>query len=126
VCRACVMAQTGMPDGKCAPLPAGAKDTRCTVEPCGRDGFCAAGGVCRRVADGTVCATECCPGNVGPGPNLPARVCQYRCNNGQCARNNPVTLDSCGGAQCCCPSVGTPGAPACVASPLLCGGQCVN
>jgi hypothetical protein len=119
VCRACLMAQTGKPDGTCANVVAGSKDTRCTPQDpstCGRDGACDGSGQCRNFANGTRCGSGCCRDGAG----LEARVCAFECNNGTCDRNRPTVLDRCGGIQCCCP--GAMGGPACTMAPSCAGG----
>jgi hypothetical protein len=115
LCRACVMAQTGKPDGTCANVKDGVKDARCVAqEPstCGRDGTCDGQGACSHYANGTRCATECCRDSSGPGGGEP-RVCAFQCQSGACDRAHPTTLDRCGGAQCCCPTGAPGGGPAC-------------
>jgi hypothetical protein len=127
VCRACVMAQTGKPDGTCADVLAGTKDMRCGPQagnPCGPDGVCEAGARCRMPPNGTRCATECCSGNGGPGGG--ARVCAYECNNGTCDRTRPNVIDRCGGAQCCCPNGAGSGTAACTFQFGCQGGGCVQ
>jgi hypothetical protein len=128
VCRSCVMTQTGRPNGTCANVNAGVKDTRCTVEAvgtCGRDGTCDGAGHCHNYANGTRCATQCCTGSGGPGGGEP-RVCAYACNNGTCDKGNPTVLDRCGGAQCCCPSGGGAGVAACTSGFMCPLGTCVQ
>jgi hypothetical protein len=124
-CRACVMAQTGKPDGTCANVSAGVKDARCVVEAvstCGRDGTCDGAGHCRNYVNGTRCGTGCCGGNSGPGGGEP-RTCAFECNNGTCDHNRTTILDRCGGIQCCCP--GAVGGAACT-GPLACPGGCAQ
>jgi hypothetical protein len=127
LCRSCLMAQTGKPDGTCANVSAGVKDARCTVEAastCGRDGTCDGAGHCRNYPNGTRCATQCCAGSGGPGGGEP-RVCAFDCNNGTCDKTRPNVIDRCAGAQCCCPSGGGAGVASCT-SPLSCPlGTCV-
>lgn len=113
-CRACVMAQTGKPDGTCANVMAGVKDTRCERQDpstCGRDGTCNGSGGCHVYPNGTRCATACCRDESGPGNGV--HVCGYQCNNGTCDKVHPTILDRCGAATCCCPTGGPGGTPAC-------------
>jgi hypothetical protein len=128
VCRSCVMAQTGKPDGTCSNVMAGVKDARCTLqEPstCGRDGTCDGASHCRTYANGTRCATECCTGSGGPGGGEP-RVCAYECNNGTCDHSRQTVLDRCGGAQCCCPTGGGAGVAACTFALGCPAGTCMQ
>jgi hypothetical protein len=114
LCRSCLAAQTGKPDGTCANLLAGQKDTRCErQEPgtCGRDGTCDGSGACRRYPNGTRCGTGCCRDTSGPGGGV--HVCAFECFGGTCDHNRPAIIDRCGGAQCCCPTGAPGGGPAC-------------
>jgi hypothetical protein len=122
-CRACVMAQTGRPDGTCANVVAGTKDARCPTDAC-HDGTCGAGGTCRPLPDGTSCGSECCRGGAA------GRICTFQCQGGTCNRQNPMISERCGqgpgNANCCCPGAGAGGAPACttfLACPI---GSCVQ
>src|SRR6185436_10923910 len=114
LCRSCLAAQTGKPEGTCANVTAGVKDARCDrqeVGTCGRDGTCDGAGACRHYANGTRCGTGCCRDSSGPGGGTPS-VCAFACSNGTCDRMHPMVLDRCGGAMCCCPT-GAAGGPAC-------------
>jgi hypothetical protein len=122
-CRACVMAQTGKPDGTCANVTAGMVDTGCVKQEastCGRDGTCDGAGACHRYPNGTRCGTGCCRDNSGPGGGG-ADVCAMECSNGACQQRGSV-IDRCGAGTCCCPSA--PGGAACTGA-LQCGlGMC--
>ena len=128
LCRSCLAAQTGKPDGTCANVTAGVKDARCDrqdVSTCGRDGTCDGAGACRHYASGTRCATGCCRDSSGPGGGEPS-VCAFSCSNGTCDRMHPMVLDRCGGAQCCCPT-GRPGGGAACTQLVGCPvGTCVQ
>lgn len=123
-CRACVSAKTGQPDGRCSFIPAGQDpDNHCpTDDPatCGRDGTCNGSGTCRRYPDGTVCGNECCT-RMGMGNR--ALPCSYTCSAGMCNRSMPVYGTACSAAQCCCPTGGAGGVPACTLQ-LTCPVNC--
>jgi hypothetical protein len=122
LCRSCLAAQTGKPDGACANVLPGTKDARCPKDEC-HDGTCGGLGTCRPLPDGTRCATECCHGGSA------GRLCAYQCENGACNRANPSVSERCGqgpGQGCCCPTGGAGGGPACT-SPLNCPlGDCIQ
>ena len=102
-CRACVMAQTGKPNGTCANVLAGTKDTRCQRE-C-HDGTCDDTGACRPIPDGTKCGAECCRGGAA------GRICTFRCDKGVCDRTHPDMSEHCGqgpGPACCCMTANGP------------------
>jgi len=115
LCRACLAAQTGKPDGTCANVMAGLKDTRCEPQApstCGRDGTCDGAGKCHLYPNGTRCGTGCCRDNSGPGSG-DFHACSFACAAGVCDKSNGTVIDRCGGGQCCCPTGGPGGGAQC-------------
>jgi hypothetical protein len=64
-CNSCSGADTGMPNGTCAPIKAGSgpRDGQCQTaapESCGSDGKCDGAGACRKYGATTACGQETC------------------------------------------------------------------
>src|SRR5262249_29094163 len=91
----CDGADTGQPDGTCAPVRAGADPREdCSTEPpssCGRDGTCDGNGGCRRYDPGTECGSGSCSGSTF----TPAKTCTAM---GPCQATQEAM--SCGAAAC--------------------------
>jgi hypothetical protein len=74
-CEACAQADTGEPDGTCAPVLSGADphddcDTA-PAESCGEDGTCDGARACRKYGPNQVCADSICSGS----GHTPVRMC---------------------------------------------------
>jgi hypothetical protein len=65
-CSSCRLADTGKPDGTCAPVKAGMDSggecSPSAASTCGQDGRCDGAGGCRRHVAGTRCAADSCGG----------------------------------------------------------------
>jgi hypothetical protein len=98
-CTSCAAADTGQPDGTCAPSRAGA-DPRNECAPgaqaCGDDGTCDGKGQCRLAQSDVACGSESCTSGMYTGPGhcngrgsceVPAPVScgSYPCQSGGCA-----------------------------------------
>ncbi|MCG3172124.1 MAG: hypothetical protein GMKNLPBB_00269 [Myxococcota bacterium] len=106
LCKACLAAKTGSPDGQCAPVLTGSDpDAECTDDgapSCQRDGMCNGAGACRLYANGVVCQQNSCT-----GVENETLVNADQCNGlGTCVDNNTT---SCAPYKC----TGAPGSAAC-------------
>jgi hypothetical protein len=100
-CSSCKLADTGRPNGTCAPIRAGTDsgDDCSASDPstCGQDGKCDGFGGCRKHPAGTICAPATC--GVGNTIGLLSRTCD---GLGVCAAADAVPCGHylCGGSAC--------------------------
>jgi hypothetical protein len=140
-CRACIKTATGVDNGTCANVMAGAppvRPTECPIQKgtCGNNGLCDGDGTCQQFADGTQCGTYCCNGQ-GNNPDF----CRLLCAGGSCSNKSGMVAGSCADTSPCsrdrCDQTGTThtcvhdGAcggitPCCCVSGGIIGPQCTD
>ena len=139
VCVACTAAKTGVADGTCAPIPAGADpDDECPNQgpsSCGKDGACDGAGACRRYPAGTVCvpvscdlgvlSSAACDGAGTCAPNVTSCAPHLCANAGACATACAGDAD-CVLAAYCRPGDGTCQYDQALEKPCSANGQCAS
>jgi hypothetical protein len=100
-CSSCKFAETGLPDGTCAPVRAGTDSggdcAASDPSTCGQDGKCDGLGGCRKHVAGTVCSTAACSNNRTEA--LPTRMCN---GQGTCGAADGLSCGKylCEGSHC--------------------------
>ena len=143
-CSACAKAKTGVADGTCAFIPAGADpDDECPAlaqSTCLGDGSCDGAGACRRYPAGTSCGAETCAADVhtlprcdGLGACLPqvGNCAPYRCLDGVTCETTCGDDTGCQPGAYCRPSDHTcqpdlPDGAACSEAGACQSGHCVD